>query len=136
MKNRGFGSVLNALSAKIAGLGDSIVTVVSPSSANPVMQIDVREGAFGYNPAHKLLFEAKLCTALADEGSIVVRTFLAETFTDSQGRVLPRKQIRGATLGGWRVKGMPAEAMRLAHNIDARTGMALPSEEGVEFVNW
>jgi hypothetical protein len=134
--NRNLGNVLKPLSAKIAGLGNSIVTVFSPSSANPVMKIDVREGAFGYNPAHKLLFEAKLCTALTTEGSIVVRTFLSETFTDSQGRVLPRKQIRGAGVGHERVEGMPAEAMRLAHNTDARTGKALPSEEGVEFVDW
>lgn len=115
--------------------GNKIVTLLSPTSANPHMAVGVHDKEWGYEGAHLSLFTAKLTRAINSGGSVIVRHFLKTTFL-RDGRWLPHKKIYGWALGNGVATPVPRAAMATSFNTDADTGDPLPPEPGLSFSEW
>ncbi len=113
--------------------GDKSVTLSSSDSVDPCMELDVSAtGDWGQHFAHLEMFRAKLLSAL-ESGSIVVRRFLAETYTATNGRALRRKVLYGAAFCKGFVLPIGRDGMKSACNTDAETEQPLEEEPGVEY---
>ena len=118
--------------------GDKIVTLAMQSSS--VFKIDIKNEKIGYEPDHELLFQLKLARAFVEGGGITIREFLPlkirHKTPDGKELWIPQKNLYGATLGENRWEGLDAETLRQCYATDHRTGMPMPSEEGVFYKNF
>lgn len=112
--------------------GQKIVTLTSSISRTPWV-IDVsKDGVFGYELGHQLIWQLKLARALRKGCALVVRQFLKETCIH-EGRTLPKKIVYMAyfTSSGYRV--LPSAQAKMCATRCPKTGRRLPPEPGVTY---
>jgi hypothetical protein len=117
--------------------GQKIVTLTVNDAFPRTFVIDVDEaGNFGYDPAAKAVFLAKLVAAFSMGGGLVIRQFLSDTIEvmrNGQRRRIPKKVIYGIALGEGSWQPLPAQEVEWACCTDNTTGLPIPPEEGVTY---
>src|SRR5580700_9117867 len=101
--------------------GDKIVTLVTNGDD---FTIDIsNNNQLGYSPEHKILFKAKLASALKNGGGITIRQFLSvrtkQKISNGKEIWIPEKNLYGAVLGNNNWIGMDIQTLKMAYETDA-----------------
>lgn len=130
--------VADALISHILALsGSKILTLSHIHRAEPFV-VDVSEtGEFGYEMGVKALFMAKLHSALAEGGVLVIRHFLPMKVERKMpnGKILwiPKKNIYMVALGQMRWLVLPKEDVEWACTTDNSTKASIAPEPDVYY---
>lgn len=132
-----FAAQIDSLIASILSIrGDKIVTLAINGEEPFVIDIS-KDGQFGYDESHSLLFRNKLATAFQQNGGLVVRQILPlkveREMPNGQKVWNPRKNIYGVYITDEQWIPLSRTEMKIAHCRDAKTGKLLKPEPDIAF---